>query len=1033
LRCSRPQPARRAALAATACVALACARQSTPSAPAPSSVDPRTAYTTADVPITIRGAHFEPVATQRIGNGGGLDVDATFLAFLGGVALRDVRWQAPDRLTAIVPQGLNGGPYDLLVVGPTGEGILRAAFAGSTARPAAMTALVSAPPRIEQGTQAEVDLIFQDVGDAVVKSPQVQLNGDANVAVVSVPAVGGDIASQAIVHLVGLVAGQSPGPGQLSLLATGTDAFDGHFVTATSSAQVQIVAPPSLSVATVPIPDLVSVGQSLDLLATVTNQGDVDALAVTVSPLTISGAGGAVVDSVPGPQDVPAGATRTFHVAAHATSPGAVFFAGTLSGTDALTGAPVAAQAQWPIVFVQAAAQLSARWLTVPAMVTPGQTFTATLGVTNTGEALATGVSAIPDPPTVASSSGSGSLTASAAQSVLDVPGGSTVVFAWTFTAAGTPPDSLQLSAGASGSDANSGVAIAASAVTSPAIALQAPSALSATLAAPTAVLRVDQFTVTLTVTDTGGIGVNGLTASISSMGTTTVQCPGGATPSSQNVAGGASVSFTWSCRGTADGAAALTATVSGTDALDGVTVRRASAGATVTVADAVQLASSPLGAATTFAYVFDFNGRVYAGPGSDGTGAMRMMPDGSSPEPVTFSFQGDTVNGNDNSATNGPFPSLGYAGCNKDTLQCGPDNENGRGLFTSGVIAGTPWLLASGAKTSNELWHVYGTPDTGTAPVFRYDYVRNVLKSVLGTSSMLVFHDRVYIGFPDTDSTRPTYIVLRTMPSTPGSTPVIGTDVMNLRIDLVSGIGSNGLINRNMASPAMIDSQVAFNDLIYVANNGGIAHSNSNDPQPPASGFPPDWTAATPSDVAYGAKSSVTTKKTHDLEPADKAIPQMAALGGNLYAARNTTSGPQLWVCTPGTDLSCSPNDWTLLAANGIGDMQLSQFDDPQNTRIALLVATSSRLYVGYNNTAGLVIYRSTGTNPLARSDFEGAGGCDASLAPSSCDGLGGRGLGVSATRIFDGRVLTFGGKDYVYLTAGTGTSGFRVFRLVR
>ena len=219
----------------------------------------------------------------------------------------------------------------------------------------------------------------------------------------------------------------------------------------------------------------------------------------------------------------------------------------------------------------------------------------------------------------------------------------------------------------------------------------------------------------------------------------------------------------------------------------------------------------------------------------------------------------------------------------------------------------------------------------------------------------------------------------------------------------------------------------------IYLANNGGIAHSNSNDPPSPTVPLLPDWTTATPSDPAYGAKSSVTTKKTHDIEPSDKAIPQMAVLGGKLYAARNTTSGPQLWVCTPGTDLTCSPNDWVLLAPNGIGDTQLSQFDDPQNTRIALLAATSSQLYVGYNNTAGLVIYRSSGTAPASRSDFEGAGGCDASTAPSSCDGLGGRGLGVGATGIFDGRVLTYGSKDYVYLTAGTGTSGFRVFRLVR
>ena len=115
------------------------------------------------------------------------------------------------------------------------------------------------------------------------------------------------------------------------------------------------------------------------------------------------------------------------------------------------------------------------------------------------------------------------------------------------------------------------------------------------------------------------------------------------------------------------------------------------------------------------------------------------------------------------------------------------------------------------------------------------------------------------------------------------------------------------------------------------------------------------------------------------------------------------------------------------------MGDLALSQFDDPQNTRIALLAATSSHLYVGYDNSAGLVLYRSRVVAPSARADFEGAAGCDASQAPSTCDGLGGRGLGAGASAIFDGRVLSYGGKDYVYLTAGNGTSGFHVFRLVQ
>jgi hypothetical protein len=123
-----------------------------------------------------------------------------------------------------------------------------------------------------------------------------------------------------------------------------------------------------------------------------------------------------------------------------------------------------------------------------------------------------------------------------------------------------------------------------------------------------------------------------------------------------------------------------------------------------------------------------------------------------------------------------------------------------------------------------------------------------------------------------------------------------------------VSGVGSNAVLNRNTASVQMIDSQAAFNDLLYLANNGGIVHSTTNDPQPLQSGVAPSWTTSTPSDPAYGAKSSLTTKKTHDLEPADKAVPRMAMLAGKLYAARNTTSGPQLWVCTPGSDLACYP-----------------------------------------------------------------------------------------------------------------------------
>ena len=308
LRCSRAHldigraAAHRAAVrraGALCALLIGCTNGSTLPPPAPSSIEPRSAYTAADVPATIRGAHFDPVASQRVGHGGGVEVDATFHAFLGSVELLDVRWLAPDRLTALIPSGLDGGPYDLRVVGPTGTGTLPNAFAGSTVQPARLKVLLSAPARIELGTQAEVDLLLTNGGDIAVTAPAVRLSADDRAGIVAVPAVPGDLVPGATVHLVALVAGESTGLANLSLDCSGTDAFDGEAVSANAAAQVQIVNPPIFSVVTVPIPDLVSVGQSMDLVATVTNQGDVDALGVSLSPISWSGPGGAAIDGVP--------------------------------------------------------------------------------------------------------------------------------------------------------------------------------------------------------------------------------------------------------------------------------------------------------------------------------------------------------------------------------------------------------------------------------------------------------------------------------------------------------------------------------------------------------------------------------------------------------------------------------------------------------------------------------------------------------------------------------------------------------------
>ena len=120
------------------------------------------------------------------------------------------------------------------------------------------------------------------------------------------------------------------------------------------------------------------------------------------------------------------------------------------------------------------------------------------------------------------------------------------------------------------------------------------------------------------------------------------------------------------------------------------------------------------------------------------------------------------------------------------------------------------------------------------------------------------------------------------------------------------------------------------------------------------------------------------------------------------------------------------------VIAANTTGDAQLSQFNDSNNIAISLLAATPTHLYVGFDDTVdGARIYRSTNTAPLALSDFQGRNGCSASAGSQSCAGMGGDGLGAGMLRIFDGRALNYGGADYLYLAAGTGSGPVSVFRV--
>lgn len=459
-----------------------------------------------------------------------------------------------------------------------------------------------------------------------------------------------------------------------------------------------------------------------------------------------------------------------------------------------------------------------------------------------------------------------------------------------------------------------------------------------------------------------------------------------------------------------------------------------------------------PLGDSSRFSFVFNYRGDIWLGPQTNGTGAVHAAPGSGAFLPASFSFFKDSSgkNTHDNKASS-PYPSIGSTGCKEGSSACGPDNENGRGIFASGKIGGQEWLVVSGARTRGDLDYIYMTRDTDGTLDFSYVDLSAVMgPQTKGISAMHVFGDRLYLGAPDTGGKRPYLVSLQNTPQGSGldatgnlvdrthdeaCDPAIH-DACTLRAELIPGIGL-------FSDMTMIDSITDYNGRLYVANNGGIARSTVASPLD-AYNHPDHWVDVTPSSSDYNSLESITTNKVADIEPADKAVPSMAVFGGNLFFARNTASGPQLWVCTPGieigpapgTSTDCDPGDWQLVAPNTTaGKGLLTQFNNSGNTHISVLEATGRYLYIGFDNGAeGIALFRTSNPNPSHTADFVGKDGCTADLHSTTCDGIGGSGLGdLTNRRIFSSAFSTVGSKDYLYLVVGDGAGPARVSLLVR
>ena len=766
--------------------------------------------------------------------------------------------------------------------------------------------------------------------------------------------------------LLAIVPGSVP-PGSYGLSVEGPY---GSGSTAGGVFRVVDAVPASLSASAV-APAGVHVGVQLTVSQTIANTGGMTALGVAAGRPQKSGPP-ATVQAPVGATDIPAGGSAIFTWRVVASATGTLQLTLPVAGIDEVDHRTLRAQSTVAVSIVSPA-HLVATAQPVSSPQAVGLPIQLSLDVLNDGGSDALGV--LP-----AALAGTTNVSVLAAPVAQDVPAGATRSFRWTIK--GTAPGTATLGNSGGGTDAIDGSSVAFAPVQWNPISFVTEAALDATLTVPPGVLPGETLTVAFAVTNPTGVGALAVQPSLVLSGTAAASMVLVSAPTASDIPAGQTVTFTWTYTAGSPGALQLDASASGRDASSGAQVS-VSRTATTQVSDAAPLAQDPFADGTGFSYVFAYSGRVYLGPSGDGTRAVRMQPNGTGVETVQLAFQPDSGK-NQNQASPPPagFPSLGYVGCTPDSLQCGPDNEDGRALYTAFSSGGTEWLFGAGNRQTSVIKHAYFTTDTSTAPSFSYTPL-NVGGGMRGASSAAAAGTTLYVGIVNGGGSGVPAILPIPQPFTNAGNAVFPSQLIN----------TNGT--------ALVDSMVGLSGVLYAANAGGCVRYDGT-----------TWSACTPSATQW-ALTPVTTAKSSDFFPADKAVPQMAVFGGKLYMARNTTSGPQLWMCNTA---ACAPADWALAAANGTGNTNLSQFGDTTLNTVSLLVATSQHLYVGYDASSGAVLYRSTTASPSLAADF-------ARWAPA--------GLGAGMTQIVDGQGLSLAGNDYLYVAAHAPSGAVQVYRV--
>jgi hypothetical protein len=386
------------------------------------------------------------------------------------------------------------------------------------------------------------------------------------------------------------------------------------------------------------------------------------------------------------------------------------------------------------------------------------------------------------------------------------------------------------------------------------------------------------------------------------------------------------------------------------------------------------------------FGLLTKYRGRIYMGPADGNNAVYRIKPDGTDPELVSFRFHV------------GPMYS--------NSLDPGPDSEDGIDFMTSGFINGEEYLFVGPSKSGGNLGYIYYTSDSGNNLDFNpMDLSSGLGPQTKGVSAMIVFNDNLYVGFPDTGGSRPYFHKIVNVLEN----PLENIDFFNLEGNKMPRVGEGGS-PANKGGTVGLDSFGIFQNKLFLANggqnnvdeDGGIARSTVDNPDPyPVN--PLHWEDVTPTFIPEwydgGNRFSSELLALNKIIPSDKAFPAMAVFNNKLYVIRNTkdfSNRPQLW--------KYDGIAWSLVADNGAGVCDMGNAD---NSAASLLVVNGDHLYIGYDNsTDGVQLWRTKFgiIDPTLDFDFE----------PVSTDGFGDP---ANNQRIYHGLSISSGGNDYLWL----------------